>query len=281
MAPSLKDLVRSFWEEEPCGTRGVELEEGTPAFFARLERDRNEREPFIPIFARFAEQHGQRVLEVGVGPGTDFVRFARSGAIATGVDLTLHGVELTRRRLALEGLDADVLQADAEHLPFDDDSFDFVYSWGVIHHTDNPEKAAGELMRVLRPGGRLCVMVYHRYSLVGLQSWLVNGLGKGRPWRSLRHIIWHHHESIGTRAYSISEARQLFPRMDDFRIAPVVTSYDVRFARNRFLPKWAQRMVPRRLGWFLVLQGQKPQGSSGLPFADYTHPNMSPEADRV
>lgn len=174
----ITERVREFWESEPCGTRNIELPEGTPEFFAYLEHKRNEREPFINRFACFPEQRGKRILEVGVGAGTDFVRFARAGAIATGIDLTSHGVELTRRRLCLEGLEAQVFQADVRQLPFKDGTFDFVFSWGVIHHTERPELAAREIVRVTRPGGRVAVMVYHRRSLVGLQSWLVNGLGQ-------------------------------------------------------------------------------------------------------
>ena len=257
MADDLKERVRDFWEREPCGTRGVVDEEGTPAFFARLERDRLAREPFVDDFARFAERRGERVLEVGVGAGTDFVRFARAGAIATGVDLTEHGVRLTRRRLELEGLPGYVLRADAEHLPFDSGTFDFAYSWGVIHHTPRPEQAAREIVRVTRPGGRICVMVYHRHSLVGLQSWLVNALAKGRPWRSLKEVIWHHHESIGTQAYTVAEARKLFDGLAAVTVTPIVTPYDVRFTRQRFLPRAVQRLVPARLGWFLVVEGTR------------------------
>lgn len=257
MAASLKQVVRDYWEAEPCGTRGVKLVEGTSEFFARLERERNEREPFIARFARFAEQRGQRVLEVGVGAGTDFVRFAHAGAHATGVDLTRHGVELTRRRLALEGLTADLCEADAEALPFEDETFDFVYSWGVIHHTERPDQAAREILRVTRPGGRICVMVYHRWSLVGLQSWLVNGLARGKPWRTLREVIWHNHESLGTQAYTIPEALALFDGLSERRLTPLVTPYDVRITRTKFLPRWVQAIIPRRLGWFLVVEGRK------------------------
>lgn len=262
MSGTLKERVREFWEAEPCGTRDINLQEGTPEFFERLERERTEREPFIGGFARFLEQRDRRVLEVGVGAGTDFIRFARAGAHATGVDLTEHGVELTKRRLALEDLQANVIKADAEHLPFEDDSFDFVYSWGVIHHTENPEHAASEIARVTRPGGHVCVMVYHRRSLVGFQSWLIHGLGRGKPLKSLSDLIWHHHESIGTRAYTMSEAKRLFPAVVDIEVTPVVTPYDLRVGRNRFLPRRFQRIVPDRLGWFLVIEGRKPPLSS-------------------
>jgi ubiquinone/menaquinone biosynthesis C-methylase UbiE len=265
MSETLKDRIRTFWDREPCGTREIIAAEGTPEFFARLEREREEREPFIEHFARFHTHCAERVLEVGVGPGTDFIRFVRGGAICTGVDLTRHAVDLTRRRLELEGLEATVLEADTEELPFGDETFDFVYSWGVIHHTPDINAAAREIARVTRPGGRICVMIYHRRSLVGLQSWFVNGLGRGQPWRLPGYLISHHHESPGTTAFTIPEARRLFDQMRDVTVTPVVTPYDLRLTRSRQLPGVFGRIVPRGLGWFLVIEGEKPSPSVGSP----------------
>jgi SAM-dependent methyltransferase len=250
--------VRAFWDATPCGTRDVEAAEGSAPFFDALEAQRDALEPFIPRFARFGEWKDRRVLEVGVGAATDFVRFTRAGARLSGVDLTPHAVALARRRLALEGLAADVREADAEALPFPDDHFDFVYSWGVIHHTEDTPRAAREIVRVTRPGGEVCVMVYHRHSLVGLQAWAVHALARGRPWRSIADVLWNHVESVGTKAYTLAEARALFPGLAPLRVTPLVTPYDLRIGRARFLPRAFQRLVPSRLGWFLVVEGRKP-----------------------
>jgi ubiquinone/menaquinone biosynthesis C-methylase UbiE len=262
-AGSLREAVQAFWEAVPCGTRGLEEPEGSRAFFARLERERDEREPFIADFARFAERRGQRVLEVGIGAATDFVRFARAGACLVGIDLTAHAVELAQRRLALEGLSAEVRQADAEALPFADASFDFVYSWGVVHHSPDPARAVAEIVRVTRPGGEVCVMVYHRHSLVALQCWLLHALARGRPWRGLGEVIAHHVESAGTQAYSLAGARRLFAGLEALRLTPVVTPYDLRLTRTAYLPRTLARLVPPRLGWFLVAQGRTPAARPG------------------
>lgn len=261
--PALKERVRAFWEETPCGTRGVEAEEGSRQFFDRLERERDRTQPFIAECARFAEQRGKRVLEVGIGPATDFVRFARAGAVLTGVDLTEHAVRLARRRLELEGLTAEVLQADAESLPFQDGAFDFVYAWGVVHHTQDPGRAVRELVRVTRPGGEVCAMIYHRHSLVAVQSWIVHALLRGRPRLSFGDVISRYHESAGTRAYSIAEARVLFDALEGLSVIPVVTPYDVRLTRSTFAPSWVQALIPRRLGWFLVVRGRKGEPATG------------------
>lgn len=254
----VKERVRAFWEAEPCGTRDLEAEEGTPAFFAALDRDRDRTQPFIARFARFSDHAGRQVLEVGVGPGTDFVRFARARARLTGVDLTDHAIRLAARRLELEGLEATLVRADAEGLPFPDDSFDFVYSWGVVHHTPDPARAAAEIVRVTRPGGSVCLMVYHRRSLVALQSWIVNGLLRGRPLRPVRELIAQHHESVGTQAYTAREARRLVQGLADVTVTPVVTAFDVRLTRRLYAPRAVQALVPARLGWFLVVEGRKP-----------------------
>ena len=115
--------------------------------------------------ARFEQWAGKDVLEAGCGIGTDGLQFARAGARYTGVDLSETAVAMARRRFAAEGVDATLRQASITDLPFPDASFDLVYSDGVIHHDPHTERVVGEFHRVLRPGGRAIVMVYHRRSL--------------------------------------------------------------------------------------------------------------------
>lgn len=159
--------------------------------------------------------------------------------------------------MSVEGLRAELRRADAERLPFADASFDFVYSWEVIHHTPNVRAAAREIVRVVRPGGRVCVMIYHRHSLVALQCWLLNGLLRGRPFRSFTDVIANHIESPGTQAFTVSEAQQFFGGLRALKATTVVTPYDVRFARFRYLPGWIQRLIRSRFGWFLVVEGTR------------------------
>lgn len=254
---TLKEEVRRFWDKVPCGTREIQLQEGSKEYFAAIELDRDAKEPFIADFANFEKQCGKRVLEVGYGAGSDFVRFARAGAVLTGIDLTEHGARLVGQRLALENLAADIQVGDAENLPFKDGSFDFAYSWGVIHHTEDTARAAREIIRVVKPGGRVCVMIYHRFSLVALQCWVLNALLKARPGRTFSDVIFHHVESLGTKAYSIAEAKALFSELSSITVTPILTPYDLRITHNRFFPQWVGSFVPSRLGWFLVIEGVK------------------------
>jgi ubiquinone/menaquinone biosynthesis C-methylase UbiE len=248
-----KARVQAFWEAEPCGAAHGEAPEGSPEFFAQIERKRAELEPFIARYADFPMTRGQRVLEIGVGVGTDFVRFARAGAHATGVDLTEHAIRLVRQRLDHEGLDAELLQADAERLPFEDGAFDRVYSWGVLHHTPDTGRAAREAMRVLAPGGRLCVMLYARHSWVAYGLWAKHALLVGRPTRSLADVLAHHMESEGTKGYTARELRAMFAGLEDLRIDKVATAYDRAWAGP------LARLTGDRLGWFAVTRGRKPE----------------------
>jgi SAM-dependent methyltransferase len=160
----LKARVRDFWQNHPCGTKFADAQPGSRLFYELIEQHRYEKEWHIPAAAGFSDTKNQRVLEVGCGLGTDGAQFAKAGAHYTGVDLTEAAVDLGRRRFELFNLPGDFRVADAEALDFADNSFDLVYSHGVLHHTPDTAGAIREIHRVLRPGGRAVVMLYHRNS---------------------------------------------------------------------------------------------------------------------
>jgi SAM-dependent methyltransferase len=246
-----KGSVRAFWEARPCGSSHAQATEGSSEYFEQVERRRYELEPFIDRYARFDEARGKALLEIGVGLGTDFIRFARAGAKVTGVDLTERSVRLVRQRLELEGLNGDVRVADAEALPFPDHTFDRVYSWGVLHHTPDTRQAVEEAIRVLRPGGEACVMLYGRYSWVAFGLWTRHALLKGRPRRSLSDVLHEHMESQGTKAFTVRELRRLFSHLEDVRIDCVCTPYDRRVAGP------LAAATGRWLGWFVIIRGRR------------------------
>jgi ubiquinone/menaquinone biosynthesis C-methylase UbiE len=161
----LKDEVQEYWNSHPCGTQFTDLEWGSKTFFDEVERFRYSSQPFMTDVVGFDRFAGKKVLEVGCGLGTDLLQFARNRAVVTGIDLTPKSIELVKKRFAMENLSVDARVADAEALPFEDDSFDVVYSFGVLHHTPNTQKAIDEVRRVLKPGGKLIIMLYNRTSL--------------------------------------------------------------------------------------------------------------------
>lgn len=244
--------MRRFWDASPCGSTLTEAKAGTPEFFAEVERSRYELEPFIERFAEFREAAGDRVLEIGVGLGTDLIQFARRGANVTGVDLAERSIELAKRRFELEGLEADLLVADAEQLPFADGSFDRVYSWGVLHHTPRTAVAVREAIRVLRPGGRLCVMLYGRRSWVAFAFWARFALLRGRPWMTIGNVLARYQESEGTKAFTKREVREMFEPLRELQVQPHSTPYDRRYAGP------LAKVTGNSLGWFLIVQGVGP-----------------------
>lgn len=165
-----------FWRQYQPGFRFTDAQPGTERFFRSVERHRYELEPHIVEIAEFGRWKEKDVLDVGCGIATDGVRFARAGARYTGIDPSKTAVELARRRFRLEGIEAPIVTGSATDLPFGDESFDLVWSHGVIHHIDRTEQAVAEFHRVLRPGGTAIVMVYHRHSL----NYLVTLMGLRR-----------------------------------------------------------------------------------------------------
>lgn len=252
---SINTQVREFWEEEPCGT-GDEIVGTLPMmtreWFEQIEEHRYRVEPFIHSVAQFTRYHGCRVLEVGVGAGTDHLQWARAGAKLWGVDLTDAAIATTRARLEMYGFQSTLQRVDAEVLPFPDASFDVVYSWGVIHHSAHPDRILREIHRVLRPGGKLIAMFYGRRSPLAVKLWVRHALLKGRPWRSLANVVWNHMESIGTKAYTPSELRNLLSEFSHLEVEPIITTYD-----TAMIPRFISRHFPQSWGWFIGVRATR------------------------
>jgi ubiquinone/menaquinone biosynthesis C-methylase UbiE len=252
----LNDEVRAYWEADICGTEAVVVGEA-PKFsrewFERIERHRYDAERFIHSVAQFTRYHGKKLLEIGVGAGTDHLQWARAGAECHGVDLTDAAIETTRDRLGLYGFKSDLRRLDAETLPFDDNSFDVVYSWGVIHHSEHPERIVSEIRRVLKPGGDLVGMMYNRRSVFVFRMWIRHALLKGKPWRSFSNVLWHNMESLGTKAYAVPELRKLFSEFSDFTAEPILTRHE-----THRIPRCVSQFFPDKWGWYIALKARKP-----------------------
>ncbi|MEQ1549764.1 class I SAM-dependent methyltransferase [Sphingorhabdus sp.] len=160
--------VRQFWQAHPCGDNLLSRADfaALEEFFSEYDRFKYDLEPHIPACLDQLGLDGQKILEVGLGQGAESEQIVRRGGVWTGLDLTDEAVARVKARLDLRGLGYDaVVRGSITEAPFADNSFDMVFSHGVLHHVPKIEKAQQEIHRILKPGGRLVVMLYAKYSL--------------------------------------------------------------------------------------------------------------------
>lgn len=156
------ETVAAYWNRRPCNIRHSTAEIGSRTYFDEVEARKYFVEPHIPAFADFPRWAGKRVLEIGCGLGTDATNFARNGADYTGVELSEVSLALARQRFAVFGLPGRFVLGNAEEVAalVPEGGFDLIYSFGVIHHTPNPDRVLQQAREVIAPGGELRIMLY-------------------------------------------------------------------------------------------------------------------------
>jgi SAM-dependent methyltransferase len=254
------EQVCRFWETHPLCASAVPFSLGSPEYFAYYDalREANESIPFSRWLHEYDQFPGKRVLDIGCGNGYVLRQYARAGASVYGVDLTQTGTALSRTRFALDGLVGRFAVADVEQLPFPTAWFDCVCCMGVLHHTPDPRRGLQEIFRVLKPEGRVILMVYHRNSvLYRLRFPLVRLLTGKRLETSVNEV-----DGIGNPkgdVYSRKELRFLLRPFEEIETR-------VGLLQGWMIPKIGGR-IPRRIldriagrwGWFLYAKARKPR----------------------
>jgi 2-polyprenyl-3-methyl-5-hydroxy-6-metoxy-1,4-benzoquinol methylase len=213
---------KAFWEKFPMRydwNQEIQFTEFSKEYYLEIDRRFFESlEKFMPstsvpfdYLVDFEGLREQDVLEIGVGSGIHAQLLASYCKSFVGIDITAHAVESTSRRMQVFGLKANIKKMDAESMQFEANSFDFVWSWGVIHHSSSTSAILQEIRRVLRPGGRAVIMVYHRN---WWNYWVVTGLIRGVLLRELRkrtlnEILQESSDGGLARFYTIREWREL------------------------------------------------------------------------
>jgi SAM-dependent methyltransferase len=257
------------WSAAPCGSNYAPRGQDDLAYFEGIERHRYATHPWIRDAIDSFEIDGRDVLEVGYGMGTDHLRLARRGGRMFGIDLTPRNLEETRRRLRLYGLQSRLTIGDAENLPYGDGTLDFVYSFGVIHHTPDTGRAVSEIHRVLRTGGSCWITVYHRNSLffwwtVLSVNYALRGGFRKRSLQGQLSLIEHPNtdEDMVIRLYRRQEFQDLFRGFRSVRgcvrhLLPAdLVGLDALF-RDPSRPNRLLDWVGRRLGWYVVVEATK------------------------
>jgi SAM-dependent methyltransferase len=241
--------VRRYWDRHIHDLDITRHPVGSPGFFADLDEYHFDKLHHLLRLIDFNGFAGRRVLEVGCGAGVDLVRFARGGAIVTGVDVAGSAIDLARRNAIQQGLSARLCVADGERLPFADSAFDFVYAHGVVQYTPDDRALVDECRRVLVPGGTAFFQVYNRI------SWL-NGLS------TVMKVGLEHEDAPVLKKYSPAEFRRLVGGFASVSVIPE------RFpVRSRLHGGWKgalyngvfvgtfnalPRVLVRRFGWHLL-----------------------------
>ena len=201
------DDVRAYWNRHIHDLEITRHPVGSRGFFDDLDQYHFEKLHHLLRLVAFDGYRDRSVLEVGCGAGVDLARFAKGGALVTGVDLAASAIELARANFDQQGLSATLEVADGERLPFPDNAFDLVYAHGVVQYTADPQRLVDECRRVLKPGGEAVFQVYNRI------SWL-NGLAK------LMKVGLEHDDAPVLLKFSIGEFRRLVSGFREVTIVP-------------------------------------------------------------
>ena len=266
-ADDYKRRAREQWGANPCGTNAAgDLQFGTREYFQAIEDYRyNVYAPWMKQAIGFDRFRDKRLLEIGFGTGTDLLQFAQGGALVTGVDLTPRSIEIVRSRFAIYDQRGEFLIGDGENLSFPDESFDVVYSFGVLHHTPDTARAIREVRRVLRPGGQAIVMLYHRGSLAywgGLM--FKQGILRGKLLRNSVAQIMSRQVEYGSeesrplvKVYSRNEARKLFRDYSGCEISVNQLTRPELRPFGRLVPEPMFNWLAERFGWNLLIKATR------------------------
>lgn len=201
------EAVREYWNQHIHDLEITRHPVGSEGFFRDLDEYHFEKLHHLLRLVDFAAYPGRAVLEVGCGAATDLARFAKGGALATGLDIAPSAIDLARANFAQQGLTGRFDVGDGEAMPYPDNSFDLVYAHGVVQYTAHPQRLVDECRRVLKPGGEAVFQVYNRI------SWL-NALSK------LMKVGLEHDDAPVLLKFSIGEFRGLLTGFREVRIVP-------------------------------------------------------------
>jgi ubiquinone/menaquinone biosynthesis C-methylase UbiE len=253
--------ISRYWSAELNNEvyfKGVkkEIPRGSKEYFDFILKS---REKYVYYFKDIADFFNQvkkpgrdRLLEVGCGMGTDLIRFSRLKFKCFGIDLADNHIELARKLFRIYGQKAVVRKGNAEKLAFPAGSFDFVYSFGVLHHTPHPQTAIDELYRILKPGGRGHVMLYHKHSLNNLVHLLLKS-----PFENPRGTNKVARDAHFVYRFSKAGIRKMFSR---FRNVKIKVEYAFGAGWGpvyRLTPKFLYMMLSKLAGWHLSIFFEK------------------------
>jgi len=245
-----KEDVREFWNRNVCQTEFIQNDErGTLKFFEEAEKVRYKYHFYLPALHDWISQQkpNGELLEVGCGMGTDILQLARRNMKVTGIDLTEEGIKLASKRFKLYNIPGTMNIDDAENLSFENNSFDVVYSFGVLHHTPDTEKSINEVHRVLRNDGLAVIMLYHKRSFNYIIHRMLNAPFDGN-WKD-RCPIEH--------AYTKKQINKMFSEFSEVQLETeyfMTTGFGIIWD---LIPKFMHTFLGKIWGWHIIIKAKK------------------------
>lgn len=262
-----KEQIKKQWNNDPCGAiTAKQYEIGSPKFYEAVENYRyNLYSPWLKGEINFENYKNRFVLEIGGGLGTDHIQFAKAGAITFDLDLAKEHLRLTKLRFDQAKLNGNFIYADAESICFKENSFDVVYSFGVLHHTPNTQKAIDEIYHVLKQNGVALIMLYHKHSFFYWFSlFFVKGIILGNLFKMNMEEILSRFVEYSTsgalplvKVYTKKQAKELFKKFSQVEIKiRQLTQEDIPFI-GKYIPKKFLYFLSRLIGWNLFIRAKK------------------------
>ncbi|MCL5038019.1 MAG: class I SAM-dependent methyltransferase [Chloroflexi bacterium] len=255
------------WGNDPCCAVYAEGEEpGTVPFYDRVRKFRyTDYAPWMHEAIGFDRYNGKKLLEIGCGMGIDLMEFAKGGAAVTGIDLTREPLEIAGKGFESHSLKGEFHRMDSEKLEFPDGSFDVVYSFGVLHHTPNTQKAIDEVHRVLKPGGEAIVMLYYKNSIhYWWAQMFIHGVLRLKLFRmspdellSSNVEVSHSGAKPLVKVYNKKQARELFKNFSSTSLEVYqLQRYEIPLISS-LLSDAQVESLSRKFGWFLLIKAVK------------------------
>ena len=249
--------VKNYWDKRPCNINHSNKDVGTKEYFDEVEARRYFVEPHIISFAEFDRWKGKKVLEIGCGIGTDSVNFARAGADLTCVELSEESLNICRNRFKEYGLEAKFILCNAEDINkyiLEDEKFDLIYSFGVVHHSPNPGEILQSLKKYCHTETELKIMVYSFVSYKTLEAWLTNGWKFGFSFK--KSIQYYAEAQLGCPIAYTYNRKELTDLFDGYTIINIKKSHIFPYVIKHYINKiykkrWFFKIMPKDLFNFL------------------------------
>ncbi|MEY4572223.1 MAG: Synechococcus phage Bellamy [Bacteroidota bacterium] len=262
--------VKNFWNSRPCNIKHSKKELGTIEYFNEVEKRKYFVEPHIPHFTNFSSWGNKKVLEIGCGIGTDSINFARAGAKITCLELSEKSLDICKKRFQVFQLYADFYLGSAEHLSsiVPVETYDLIYSFGVIHHTVNPEEIIKQIGDYMDKNSICKIMLYSKYSWKSFEFFIKHGYKfKFNLEKTIQYFAEAQLGCPVAFTYSKKEIKKLLSDYEIIEIKkdhifPYIIEDYINYKYNKktifkILPKKIFRGLESLLGWHTLITFKK------------------------